>query len=128
MSPIVSTQSDNLSSGELIINDVSSETSSSSGGYQDLLNAPQEDPFAKNSGTAAQSSTEELLINSAPAADKTTAVNTSENAAPSTDKELAVVPSPAKDEAVKTAKEQALQEQTSCRRKIKAGKFKERRG
>ena len=112
--PIVSTQSDNLSSGELIINDVSSETSSSSGGYQDLLNAPQEDPFAKNSGTAAQSSTEELLINSAPAADKTTAANTSENAAPSTDKELAVVPSPAKDEAVKTAKEQALQEQQAA--------------
>ncbi len=122
--PIVSTQSDNLSSGELIINDVSSETSSSSGGYQDLLNAPQEDPFAKNSGTAAQSSTEELLINSAPAADKTTAVNTSENAAPSTDKELAVVPSPAKDEAVKTAKEQALQEQQAAEEKLKQENLK----
>ena len=122
--PIVSTQSDNLSSGELIINDVSSETSSSSGGYQDLLNAPQEDPFAKNSGTAAQSSTEELLINSAPAADKTTAVNTSENAAVSTDKELAVVPSPAKDEAVKTAKEQALQEQQAAEEKLKQENLK----
>ena len=122
--PIVSTQSDNLSSGELIINDVSSETSSSSGGYQDLLNAPQEDPFAKNSGTAAQSSTEELLINSAPAADKTTAANTSENAAPSTDKELAVVPSPAKDEAVKTAKEQALQEQQAAEEKLKRENLK----
>ena len=122
--PIVSTQSDNLSSGELIINDVSSETSSSSGGYQDLLNAPQEDPFAKNSGTAAQSSTEELLINSAPAADKTTAANTSENAAPSTDKELAVVPSPAKDEAVKTAKEQALQEQQAAEEKLKQENLK----
>ena len=122
--PIVSTQSDNLSSGELIINDASSETSSSSGGYQDLLNAPQEDPFAKNSSAAAQSSTEELLINLAPAADKTTAANTSENAAVSTDKELAVVPSPAKDEAVKTAKEQALQEQQAAEEKLKQENLK----
>ena len=64
------------------------------------------------------------MINSAPAADKTTAANTSENAAPSTDKELAVVPSPAKDEAVKTAKEQALQEQQAAEEKLKQENLK----
>lgn len=111
---IATEQDSNAPSGELIIDDASSETVTTDDGYQDLLNAPAEDPFA-DKASVKENPAEELLISSSPAADKSSPAETSGKT--SNDMELVVAPSPSKaDDAAKAAEEKLKQEQAKLKR------------
>ena len=122
---IATEQDNNASSGELIIDDASSETATAEDGYQDLLNAPAEDPFA-DKASVKENPAEELLISSSPAADKSSPAETSGKT--SNDMELVVAPSPSKaDDAAKAAKEEALKAKQAAEEKLKQEQAKLKR-
>lgn len=119
-----SSQDNNAASGELIIGDVSLDASNAKEGYQDLLNAPGPDPFAKESAVKTADGSEELLITKSPAASNdvqpfNTLQNESAKAQASSDTELVVAPSPATDNAAQAAKEQELQAKKAEEEKLK---------
>ena len=122
---IATEQNNNASSGELIIDDASSETATAEDGYQDLLNAPAEDPFA-DKASVKENPAEELLISSSPAADKSSPAETSGKT--SNDMELVVAPSPSKaDDAANAAKEEALKAKQAAEEKLKQEQAKLKR-
>ena len=118
-----SSQDNNAASGELIINE-SSTDSNANEGYQDLLNAPDADPFAKEAAAKTSDGSEELLISPSPAASDSaqpseTLQNATTEAKTSTEMELVVAPSPAADDAAKAAQEQELQAKQAAEEKLK---------